>query len=637
MRAVREFKLLNFLGLCKNRMPVATVLRIVSVGGLVLFIMAAASVGILQGTFANLKVDSLSAEGGMLDLEGRSFANHMPVTLDGEWEYFPGVMTQENTFSPELLDGVPSTLVEFPLRSVSQSMGPATYKLTVKNFGSMENLSFYLPNYHEDFAIYINGSRIHAVRGEENGNASLLYTLSQFLYPIGVPSDPVETEILISANSTENQSLLYSNPLFFGQEDDLNDFVVRMWRDDTFLIGLVFVLVIVGLVFMLLRTKLDMLSGITLFDTFLAVRIFMGFHITSYFAHQLFPSLALDRVDFVSFQYVAFFLTGTFGCMLSQNIFDPEKKLPIWPVRVQVAICIGGTIFTLLFFRSMPGVCIGTLFFVLGGSFLIVTWHLYHVIKDKRFSCYYLFQSVKTYYVGGVMTIDIILAQSTGYNGLVYLYVIFFFAHLLARLLDSNASYNRVELLNHHLEEVIEERICELTEANRRLSELSIRDPLTQAYNRLYFERIMETAIADFNEDSSMGDIYLCMFDLDYFKGINDVYGHDAGDEQLKYVVSRTSSLMEDYGTLARIGGEEFVILFTGQEESLVLRLLEDLRQDFESNAKENKRRTTASFGLAKYDISYTQAEFLKMVDECLYMAKKQGRNRIIVRAEQYS
>ena len=172
-------------------------------------------------------------------------------------------------------------------------------------------------------------------------------------------------------------------------------------------------------------------------------------------------------------------------------------------------------------------------------------------------------------------------------------------------------------------------RTAELTLLNKTLSEISIRDSLTNAYNRLYFERYMEEKISNFNPDKDT--LHLCMFDLDLFKKINDTFGHGAGDEQLKFVVQTINTIIDNNTILARVGGEEFILVFSSHETTSVLNTLESIRKTFEDDARHNPCRTTASFGLVRYEKGMSQKQLLKKADVCLYNAKETGRNKIVM------
>ncbi|EEP61207.1 GGDEF domain-containing protein [Sulfurihydrogenibium yellowstonense] len=162
-------------------------------------------------------------------------------------------------------------------------------------------------------------------------------------------------------------------------------------------------------------------------------------------------------------------------------------------------------------------------------------------------------------------------------------------------------------------------------------SEMSI-DPLTGAFNRRSFETIIQKLL----EISQITDapITLAMADLDYFKKINDTFGHLTGDEALKHFVNIIKRNLRKSDYVFRIGGEEFLILLPNTELKDAVEIVERIRKDLEENplyfdGKEIK--ITASFGLAEVDKNKYINEIIKEADEKLYKAKELGRNRVVV------
>jgi two-component system cell cycle response regulator len=132
----------------------------------------------------------------------------------------------------------------------------------------------------------------------------------------------------------------------------------------------------------------------------------------------------------------------------------------------------------------------------------------------------------------------------------------------------------------------------------------------------------------------------LIMFDVDYFKQINDKYGHHTGDEVLRHTASVIQGRLRDTDIFARYGGEEFVIHLPHTMKSDALRLAEELRELVESQVISTDRgdvRVTISMGVISmegrmYEGSPKQWLFdlLREADNALYKAKRSGRNRIV-------
>lgn len=183
-------------------------------------------------------------------------------------------------------------------------------------------------------------------------------------------------------------------------------------------------------------------------------------------------------------------------------------------------------------------------------------------------------------------------------------------------------------------------------DAERRNREWAITDPLTGLYNRRYAEpRLSKIADAAMRDRQAFAAMIL---DLDYFKSINDNYGHAAGDAVLCEVARRLQAVVADRGILARLGGEEFLVVLPQTDERLAYRIAEDIRRAIGMHGTPLPRlsgggeiRVTASVGIAigdRYGANDTATDLAKLVleraDQALIAAKAQGRNRVMMGAD---
>jgi len=174
----------------------------------------------------------------------------------------------------------------------------------------------------------------------------------------------------------------------------------------------------------------------------------------------------------------------------------------------------------------------------------------------------------------------------------------------------------------------------ELKEAHQELKELSNRDPMTNLYNRRYLSEVSnELFLLAKRNDSSLS---VLMIDIDKFKHINDSYGHDIGDEVIKLLASTLTKSLRESDIVARLGGEEFIIILPETNLQDATNKAEEIRKTVESltysidSAK--KREFTISIGVSRYnktDISFES--LVKNADKALYEAKEKGRNRVEV------
>ncbi|MDD4911193.1 MAG: diguanylate cyclase [Sideroxydans sp.] len=167
----------------------------------------------------------------------------------------------------------------------------------------------------------------------------------------------------------------------------------------------------------------------------------------------------------------------------------------------------------------------------------------------------------------------------------------------------------------------------------RELSKLAITDPLTGMPNRRFFDLAFFQAIAKGKRLERQ--LVLAVIDIDHFKEVNDVHGHEAGDEVLRQLATLLTASTRAGNIVARIGGEEFAVLFADASMSDAHEVAERIRGAIEStlfNYAGTPLKITISIGLsqAKWDVEQT----FKAADSALYLAKQNGRNRVVFELE---
>jgi diguanylate cyclase (GGDEF)-like protein len=187
----------------------------------------------------------------------------------------------------------------------------------------------------------------------------------------------------------------------------------------------------------------------------------------------------------------------------------------------------------------------------------------------------------------------------------------------------------------------VRERTFDLAEANKllmaeiaerkrteeKLQHYSERDHLTMLYNRRKFFELLETEVSKAKRYAR--PLTIIMLDIDYFKKVNDNYGHNIGDMVLKTTANIVGDIIRKDDIFARYGGEEFMLLSpeTGLEEAIVM--VERIRVAVETHSYTAGVRITISAGVAEWSGEETELAFIKKADEMLYMAKNTGRNRV--------
>lgn len=165
-----------------------------------------------------------------------------------------------------------------------------------------------------------------------------------------------------------------------------------------------------------------------------------------------------------------------------------------------------------------------------------------------------------------------------------------------------------------------------------QLYNAATRDALTGAQNRRAFEELMARDMTFSRRHKTALSVVL--FDIDHFKKINDTYGHTAGDEVLKQLVKRVQETRRVEDTLVRLGGEEFCVVLAGTPEAGAVLAAERLRLAISRLPFEVGGASipvTVSLGVAQYSpASHLNLEALMhAADQCLYEAKRAGRNRV--------
>lgn len=177
--------------------------------------------------------------------------------------------------------------------------------------------------------------------------------------------------------------------------------------------------------------------------------------------------------------------------------------------------------------------------------------------------------------------------------------------------------------------------ITERKEFEEKLRQISIKDPLTDIYNRRHIFERLEAMIS--RHERTQEALTLAILDIDFFKNVNDTYGHLAGDAVLKQFASTIRKGIRDYDLLGRYGGEEFIIIFPTTDCTCARDIVERLRVTIEESPviyEDKEISYTFSGGIAGKGMitdGLTAEKLMEIADRNLYRAKERGRNRIVL------
>ncbi|WP_339719660.1 GGDEF domain-containing protein [uncultured Paraglaciecola sp.] len=316
--------------------------------------------------------------------------------------------------------------------------------------------------------------------------------------------------------------------------------------------------------------------------------------------------------------------------------------------------CVGGLLFSVLnFYRDIYilsaielGFCFYSIFLwrIIPTTPHFSTWVLFYIIPCFLVIQYALFlpQSSEAMFVW-ILTIPLVsyllLGRQKGFWVSVFFIVLGLIVYHWRFIDDSNSfTLNTAISINVCFSAIMCMAIAHVYELNRekneqRLLALAGTDKLTGLANRMKLEGGFEH-YSLLSKRHNINFIFV-LIDLDFFKNINDQYGHDMGDKALCYVADFLKKNIRESDLLARFGGEEFSLLMTSSDIDEAYQHINLIREKLSQHPfiRDNHSiKITMSAGLATYGIDGTSLDSLmKKADERLYMAKSNGRNCIVI------
>ena len=177
----------------------------------------------------------------------------------------------------------------------------------------------------------------------------------------------------------------------------------------------------------------------------------------------------------------------------------------------------------------------------------------------------------------------------------------------------------------------IEATTAEFEALNRKLAVISITDGLTNLYNRSEIEKRIRSMVEKRRKDETENNLALIMLDIDDFKLVNDLYGHQEGDRVIIALSEILRKTMRDVpSSIGRWGGEEFMVLLPYSDMNKAAELAERICMEFSAVSFENAGCQTVSIGVIQAKDDEAADMLYSRVDKALYMAKEQGKNQVV-------
>ncbi len=318
------------------------------------------------------------------------------------------------------------------------------------------------------------------------------------------------------------------------------------------------------------------------------------------------------------------FIANPFFFLMFMNSFFPEEFSPLVN-----KIYAGLSALLFLIILAVPNGLYQTIFAPFNrGVMLILIFYSIYVLQALVRAVIYKREDSLPIFLGMAMLLSFSFVRYLLKDSFVRipnpvgaLFLMFVYTMTLAKRLSD--SYYRCS-------EVVEEKTRALNEANIQLTELAMRDPLTGIYNRRSF---FEQADHVLHHSQRYGSGFsILLLDVDFFKKVNDVYGHQMGDSILKGLADMLTSSVRDADLTARYGGEEFIILLDQIILDEAVSIAEKIRRKVAGmeflDTEERRISVSVSIGIASWEKeSPSVLDIIKGADEALYHSKKAGRN----------
>lgn len=602
------------------------------------------------------------AENGHLDLTQYDLNNQI-IALDGDWAFYWNQLLE-----PASIDqGTLSAYVPFPSSWNKYQIddekipgsGYATYRL---KFTAADNqiLALKIPKVRTAYKLFINGEPITTVGTIGTTRETMVPKYQPQVVAFNAVSG--ENEIVLEVSNFYRPSGGLLNSIQLGGESQLLTIRYFGLTYELFLFGALMMMGVYHLALFCFRRKDRAPLYFGLFCTLVASRtLFIG----EAFLFSFFQNLNFEIIYKV--QTLSFYLGVPLILMFFRSILPQYFNQLI--VRT-TQIIAGAYTLVVLFTPTWIAAIINPLYqiwtvlmiiylfamlikialhreknsglIILGGLFLIATCLMDIITLSPWISDNWL-SFLQTIFQGDANS-------STGQLIFAVLYSLLLAKTFTESLEQRTVMSEQLAEMNDHLDELVAQRTRELTASNDRIEQqnyelelinhelqrLSLRDPLTELWNRRKYD---ETIVMEWNRCLRQHrPISLLFIDVDYFKNYNDLYGHVAGDATLiKIGNTLRTALSRPTDMVVRYGGEEFIVLLaeTDKEEALsnahrLLKKVEALAIPHEGSVVKNC--ITVSIGVATLlpDHHSRHEDLVKMADEALYQAKSNGRNQVV-------
>ncbi|HNX23235.1 MAG TPA: diguanylate cyclase [Spirochaetota bacterium] len=561
----------------------------------------------------NRKNTSSYAVSGVADLSKNGYTSEI-IDLNGEWEFYPGRLLSPSDFKSSDKQFKPVFLhVPGDWNKIQNDRGYGTYRLKV-----------ILPPGRMNYSIKIKWVKTICKVWADNTVITEIGTVKEPAeesltggYMSVTDFTPDKGEVVFTVQIVNYQDrrggLCY--PVSIGPPTAVYSAEIFNTFLNSFVLGALAIVIIFHLTIHLYFRKTSSNLYISLICFMVMIRIFVLSD--SFFIFSLVEPLGYKLI--VKAEFVSFLLIFIFFLRFFVKLYYVDQSRFLYRMLLYFGLSSLVYVLAVPVYYVKAALPVFQLYIILV-SIYVISGPVFSAVKRKmKGARIYFFIMISAFFV---FINDIIYFLTSAGPGSLSHYVFFIFlaGHFFIIAMYFSEIFQENETL---IEEIgIKKNIV------NKLNYISSTDSLTELYNRRFFDTVLNTIVKEYKKGETL---WLIMFDIDFFKNVNDDFGHNMGDMVLKEFAAVVKRLIRTRDILARWGGEEFCIIVEEMDPKSIVQFIERIRESIEKFNFSVNRTVTASFGIAQYKYGESATDFIRRVDDALYKAKNSGRNKIVV------
>ncbi|TKD68242.1 diguanylate cyclase [Pseudalkalibacillus hwajinpoensis] len=580
----------------------------------------------------------VSVKQGYLNLNDWDGEKNGVVRLDGDWEFY-WKKTRDFQENEKQYISVPST---WSNEKGVPGHGYAAYRVVINHVNKDTEYALDMPSISTAYNLWIDGDLVGS-----NGTPGIDKKTTMPAYhpqEVYFSSEDSTIEIVLQISNYHYRDGGIWESITFGTADQIKDIAFKADALEMVIFGCLLLSGLYHTVLFIQRRQNHSALFFSIVCFLVCIRIAATEDILIV---DFFPNIPWSLI--VKLEYLSFFLSVPMFLWVLYTLYPNHIAKKFCQVHMYVSV-----IFSMIVIFTSPNTFTHTniayqLMTII--SIVYVSIALLKALKDKQEGA--LIVNLCAGFLSLTVINDILSVNSIIHNYRLSSFGLFVFIFSQSYIIANRSAkaFNEMErvthelaVLNQTLEEKVRERTLsledsrdELRKANVKLENLSYKDQLTQIPNRRYFDEKFHIEWSRALEIQST--IAVMYIDIDYFKLYNDTYGHEAGDDCLKQVAKVLEETLKPYnGHIARIGGEEFIVIVSDVTAEDLNKVCEACRKSIEllkiTHVKSVLSKiVTVSIGAALVlpHTRMSSRDLINAADHSLYVAKEKGRNQVCI------